>query len=166
MAEPPTPVDVPAPSTSPRTLHPVVRDHALTFSRFAVVGAVKTAVDFATFNIVLLLVTTHTPAVVIAANTLAFTVAAVTSFPMNARFTFRKRARGRRGQGLAIYFGVSLFGLTAYNLTIAAQLLLLHPTSVPALNLVKLTSLGVSLVVNYVGYRSLVFVHPHEQESP
>lgn len=122
--------------------------------RFALVGLLKTVVDFATFNLVLLVLPGISLPVVLVANTAGFTVAVSVSFVLNARFTFR--AAPRAG-GFSRYVVISLVGLVLYNGSLAGVLAVWNAEDTLALNFAKVAALGASMVWNFLGYRFLVF---------
>ncbi len=132
-------------------------DFAGTAVRFGLVGLLKTVLDFATFNLVLLFTQTEGGLMVLVANTAGFCVAVASSFVLNGRFTFRTAAR--RG-GFWLYVAVSVIGLVLYNGGLALILLLVDPRGALALNVAKLVPLAISLVWNFLGYRYLVFAPP------
>ncbi len=127
------------------------------FMRFAGVGLVATATDFAVFN--LLLFATHDPPRlrVLLANTTAFAVATAVGYVLNARFTFRA-ARSR--QSLVRYVAVALSGAAVYDLTLLALLTGADAHSTLAINLVKLGAVTVSAAWNFCGFALLVFARP------
>ena len=129
-------------------------DFAGTAVRFGLVGLLKTVLDFATFNLVLLLTQTEGGLMVLVANTAGFVVAVSASFVLNGRFTFRAAARPR---GFWLYVLVSVIGLVLYNGGLALILLLADPRGALALNVAKLVPLALSLIWNFVGYRHFVF---------
>src|SRR5690606_4305760 len=133
-------------------------DHLLALAiRFGMVGIVKTGLDFATFNVLLLVIAESGRREVLLANTAGFTVALAASFVLNARYTFRVQAR--RGRFLQ-YLGVSLAGLLIYNGTLAAVLTVWQTETTLEVNAAKAASLASSMVWNFVGYRYLVFRPP------
>jgi putative flippase GtrA len=133
---------------------PLSRGLAGTFARFALVGLLKTGIDFAVFNAVLLLATERDTRGVLAANTAAFAVAMAASFFLNARYTFRMRVRD---SSFIRYALVSLGGLAAYNLTLGLMILLTDSRSPAVINLLKVLALSTSLAWNFTGYRYLAF---------
>jgi putative flippase GtrA len=122
--------------------------------RFALVGLLKTALDFASFNIVLFAAPVMNVPIVLLANTIGFSVAVSASFVLNARFTFRVAARSG---GFRRYVLISLLGLVIYNGSLAAALALWHAENVLALNLAKSAALVTSMTWNFLGYRYFVF---------
>ncbi len=147
-------------TASPRTRR--LREFSGLWVRFAMVGALKTVVDFATFNLVLLVLPGLSMPVVLAANTAGFTVAVSVSFVLNERFTFRTAARSR---GFSRYVVISLVGLALYNGSLIAVLAVWDADDTFALNLAKVAALGASMVWNFVGYRFLVFGPPRPKDG-
>ena len=146
------------PSPDEQTAAPRRRDSAYdlagTALRFGLVGVLKTVLDFAAFNLVLLLTATEGGVMVLVANTAGFCVAVAASFVLNGRFTFRAEPRPR---GFWLYVAVSIIGLVIYNGVLALILLVADPRGALALNVAKLLPLAVSLVWNFIGYRYFVF---------
>lgn len=118
------------------------------------VGALKTVVDFATFNLVLLVLPGLSMPVVLLANTAGFVVAVSVSFVLNERFTFRTAARSR---GFSRYVVISLVGLALYNGSLVVVLAFWDAEDTLALNVAKVGALVTSMVWNFLGYRFLVF---------
>jgi putative flippase GtrA len=131
-----------------------IREMGGLWVRFALVGLLKTVVDFATFNLVLVVLPGISLPVVLLANTAGFTVAVSVSFILNARFTFRAAPRAH---GFSRYIVISLIGLALYNGSLAAVLAVWNPEDTLGLNVAKVGALGASMVWNFLGYRFLVF---------
>jgi len=127
---------------------------AATAIRFALVGLLKTALDFATFNAVLVATGADGGPIVLVANTARFCVSVASSFVLNARYTFRAPTRSR---GFSRYVLVSAIGLALYNGSFALVLLGTHAEGPLALNLAKVVALGASMAWNFLGYRRFVF---------
>ena len=125
-----------------------------TAMRFAVVGIIKAAIDFGLFNLILFASPTGSGPTILFANTTGFSVAIASSFLLNARYTFRVRARRRR---FWRYVAVSLMGLALYNGALALLLAVWDPEGIAALNVAKAASLVASTAWNFLGYRYLVF---------
>jgi putative flippase GtrA len=140
--------------TSARPRREAAYDLAGTALRFGLVGVLKTALDFATFNLVLLLTSTEGGLIVLVANTAGFCVSVASSFVLNRRFTFRTAARSR---GFSRYVAISLVGLLIYDGALALVLVAGDPRGTLALNVAKVVPLGASMVWNFVGYRYFVF---------
>jgi len=134
-----------------------LREFSGLWIRFAMVGVLKTVVDFATFNLVLFVLPGLSMPVVLTANTAGFTVAVSVSFVLNRRFTFRTAARSR---GFSRYVVISLVGLALYNGSLVAVLAIWEADDTFALNLAKVGALVTSMVWNFLGYRFLVFGPP------
>ena len=122
--------------------------------RFALVGLVKTALDFGVFNLILLLSPLGSRPVAIFANTAGFTVALGASFLLTARYTFRVPARRER---LWRYIAVSIAGLLLYDGALVLLLALTEADGLVALNAAKVVALAASATWNFLGYRYLVF---------
>lgn len=161
MAEPLALGEGGAEASAARSRRVATIDFAGLAIRFGLVGLLKTVLDFATFNLVLLLTRTDGGLMVLVANTAGFCVAVASSFVLNGRFTFRTAARPR---GFWLYVAVSVVGLVLYNGGLALIIWLADPRGAVALNVAKLVPLAISLVWNFVGYRYLVF-RPQRDEG-
>ena len=116
--------------------------------RFAVVGVLNTALDFATFS--LLYYVAHLDLLI--ANTTAYVVATVNSYALNRFWTFRQQAPGGGELTMAVQFVLfNLVGLGLVNLTLWALSSFLH----------VLVSKGIAVLVsftwNYLTSRNVVF---------
>ncbi len=127
---------------------------APSFVRFALVGALATAVDFAIFNSLLGGRSDPSTTHLLVAATIGFTVATQTSYRLNARFTFKAR---RSPAALGRYTAVTVGGLVLHNVTLLLLRQTLDPQTVVALNAIKLGALSTSTVWNYLGYRLVAF---------
>ena len=122
--------------------------NARQMSRFAVVGVLNTAIDFALFAVLYFLL--EIPIVI--ANTLAYCTGVLNSFIWNKYWTFSEQPQDKRAiQQLPLFFALYLVGLGLSNLTIW----ILAPL-MPAL-LAKLFAVGVSFVWNFWSTRRFVY---------
>ncbi|MGV9769745.1 GtrA family protein [Microbacterium sp. NPDC003461] len=125
--------------------------------RFALVGGLNTAVDFA---ILFLLRALGVPLIV--ANTVSTTVGLCVSFLLNRSYTFR--SGGGRGRQFALFLVVTLFGLWVLQpLVIVGVGWVLDELWTLDENLVlligKLAATVVSMTWNYILYARVVFRH-------
>jgi putative flippase GtrA len=128
------------------------------FGRFAVVGAISTAIDF---GILLTLKALGVPAVV--ANICSTTIAFLFSFSANKKYTF-KTSDTNVAREMTLFVFFTLIGLWVfqsaiihYTLDPLTQLLGNHKT--PGLITSKLLATAVSMTWNYVTYSRIVFKH-------
>ena len=128
------------------------------FGRFALVGAISTAIDF---SILITLKTFGLPAV--AANVCSTTLAFVFSFTANKKYTF-KTTDTNIVREMVLFVTLTLIGLWGF------QSAIIHLTLEPITNLLgdhktlglivsKFIATGVSLVWNYFTYSRIVFKH-------
>lgn len=122
--------------------------------RFALVGVLKTALDFGVFNLIMLASGTDSRPVALVANTAGFIVALGASFLLTARYTFRVPARRDR---LWRFVAISVAGLVMYDGALILLLALTNTDGLVALNAMKVAALVVSATWNFLGYRYLVF---------
>lgn len=117
-------------------------------AKFALVGVLNTAVDFAVFS--LLYYVTGIP--LLAAQTTAFTAGVLNSYALNRKWTF---SSSNRGNALEIMrFGA----VNGFSFIVATGVLLaLRDYGAWYAWLAKLVSVGVSMVLNYTGSRLWVF---------
>ena len=124
-----------------------------TFRRFLAVGVVNTAIDVTLFAVL------HTPLGIVGANFCSTSAGMVFSFLVNGRFTFGARRPTLRHAGL-------------FLVTTGSTMWILQPTLIDIghsvfgapVMLAKVGSLGVSVVVNFLLYRYVVW--PLESVSP
>ncbi len=117
-------------------------------ARFAMVGAVNTAVDLGLFSIFFYVLAWP----LLLANAGGFTVAVCVSYFLNKTWTFADDSRGREALQRGLAFGaVALGGLAIGSLAIwlAAQVL------IPIL--AKIASIGVTFAWNFTVSRRWVF---------
>lgn len=128
------------------------------FGRFALVGAVSTAIDF---GILLVLKSIGLPAVT--ANVISTATAFVFSFTANKKYTF-KATDTNIVREIVLYVLLTLIGLWGF------QSAIIHLTLEPATTILgghktlgliasKFLATGVSLVWNYFCYSRIVFKH-------
>ena len=122
--------------------------NARQLSRFAVVGVLNTAIDFALFSLLYFLL--ETPLVI--ANTLAYCTGVFNSFVWNKYWTFPELSQNKNAiQQLPLFFLLYLVGLGLSNLTIT-----ILAEVMPAL-LAKFFAVGVSFAWNFWSSRRFVF---------
>ena len=124
------------------------------FARFLVFGVLAAVVDFTVFNMVVA-ATSHTEvAWVLSANTSAFAAAVVTSYLLNARYTFDARWESR---SLARFVFVAVGGAALYNSALLGVREMLEPESTIELNAAKAAAAVLLVGWNYIGYQRFVF---------
>lgn len=118
------------------------------------VGTASAIVDFAVFNLLLLLTGAHAATSVLAANSAAFACAMVMNYTLNARFSFRVPTTRR--SALA-YTAFTLFGLALYNGNLLWIRAAIGAEDRWMLNVAKVAAMVVLVVWNYFGYQRFVF---------
>jgi len=128
-----------------------VRRHGVRGFRFAVVGALNTAIDIGLFSLTFYVF--GWPLLV--ANAAGFTVGVGNSYILNKIWTFGDRSTGREAlaRGLA-FLATSLIGLALGSLSIWLLAMI-----VPAI-LAKIATVGVTFVWNYWASGRFVFRRP------
>jgi putative flippase GtrA len=124
-------------------------------ARYAVVGAATAALDFGTYNAVLVALGTH--GVVLLANAGGFFVATVVGYAANRRFTFRDRGVGSR---FPAYLAVSVCGFLIESAVLLLLDRILGQAGVGGIlvkNLERVAAAVPALVWSFTLYRSVVF---------
>ncbi len=125
-----------------------LRKNVRHLNKFAIVGVLNTAIDFALFTVFYFLL--GFPIVV--ANTVAYCTGVVNSFVWNKYWTFaEQRHNGRAMQQFPLFFALYLVGLGLSNLTIWALAF-----SMPVL-LAKGFAVGMSFLWNFWSTRRFVY---------
>lgn len=119
-----------------------------THVRFAAVGLINTGLDFALFSAFFWVVGWS----VVAANLVAFSVAALNSYVMNRSWVFPDAALRPLPQSLLLFAAVTCFSAAGATLV----LWLLVGAGVPVL-VAKALSVGVSILLNFTGLSRIVF---------
>lgn len=123
-----------------------MKDELIKFIKFNAVGLINTAVDFAVYELLILLGLHYVPAQI-----LSYICGMANSYLLNSRWTFRDKndSTGR----IAAFIAVNLVAL---GVSIGVQTLVLHLIS-PSETVAKLISLPFSLGVNFIGNRLFIF---------
>jgi putative flippase GtrA len=150
----------------------VAREHDVKLvpqmARFAVVGAINTAVDLAVLNA--LIATSHrgqSGLLYSLFKAISFLVAVLNSYWMNSRWAFCQKAAGKTSMRVGRFISVSVLGL-AVNVGVATWVAGFAGTvrwltsSWPSI--AALAGAGCGLAFNFAGYKYLVF-YPKRSES-
>ncbi len=125
----------------------ILKSHYKSFSKFTVVGAINTVIDFGIFFIL------HDIFAVmfVVAHISAFFVALANSFYFNAIWTFKNLKKDQLIRQITSFVIIGLIGLLLSTLTIyfANQFMWVY--------FAKVLAMGVSFVWNYVGSWLFVF---------
>ncbi len=133
-------------------------------AKFAVVGAMNTAVDFAVLNFLLWATGIYSGRWIILLNAIAFTAAVINSYIWNKFWTFRAEETTQAGvvtKEFSQFLIVSLIGMginsgIVYGITTFIPPILGIGPEFWA-NFAKLAATGASLVWNFIGYKFIVF---------
>jgi putative flippase GtrA len=120
------------------------------FIRFCVVGLVNTAVDLGLYT--LLAHELHME--LFYANMISTATALAVSYLLNASFTFKSLKTKRQ---LALYIGVTLFGLWVLQPLVITGATWLFHDHLPFMLLPKVLAIGVTVLWNYTWYRKVIF---------
>lgn len=140
------------------SLPPRIKRLAALGSRFLTVGAISTLIEIAVFNLLFVGLGWD----VVTAKVTASLVALVNAYFGNRQWTFRHRARRRRGVEIALFLIVNAVctGLGALLVWIGVEVAdtVLDRTVGPVIvNLVNLASIVVVVLVRFVLYHFVVF---------
>ncbi|HLK32293.1 MAG TPA: GtrA family protein [Terriglobales bacterium] len=139
-------------------------------SRFVLVGVVNTAIDLASLNVLIALTHTGEKGLPYAAvRTVSFLLAAVNSYFLNRKWTFKVKGKGKSlvrsgSQFLLISFLAAVInvGVSAYIVTFvvpAPALVVLWPS------MAALAGTASSFALNFLGYKYVVFGSPSDMRS-
>ncbi len=118
---------------------------------FSFVGIINTLIDFGVHNLLIFLFGLRDLKIQVIYEAIAFLTANLVSFLMNSGVTFRAK-----GNYLS-FFAVSLVALLMSLSVFYATGHLFNAETVAGVNLIKLAAVAVSFVINYFGYRYIVF---------
>ncbi|MBX4187524.1 MAG: GtrA family protein [Candidatus Doudnabacteria bacterium] len=133
----------------------------LQFLRFAVVGVINTAINFAIFNLLIWATGVTKGPMIVPMTGAAFLAANINSYLLNRKWTFKDNSNGEGAKQFSVYLSVSIVGAL---INIGCVFLL--TTYIPPLlglseqlwaNLANLVATGLSLIWNFVGYKLIVF---------
>ncbi|MGH9063607.1 MAG: GtrA family protein [Acidimicrobiales bacterium] len=137
--------------------------------RYAVVGVSNSVVDFAVFNVILLISPTRSPGRLVMYNTVAVLCAIANSYRWNRRWTFRVQ---HALQGWRLHRERLLYGLQAVLNIVVNNAVLLAVTIIfnrnhvlpayAANNLAKLLGVLMASTASFVAMRWVVFRPPPE----
>jgi len=125
----------------------IVKSHYKSFSKFTVVGAINTVIDFSVFYILHDLF----DVVFVAAHIGAFFVALANSFYFNAIWTFKNLKRDQLIKQISAFTAIGVTGLVLSTITIylASYFMWVY--------FAKIMAMAVSFIWNYIGSWIFVF---------
>lgn len=131
------------------------------FIRFVLVGCANTAIDVITLNALLWVLPTNNAALIVLANSIAYTAGAINSFLLNRYWTFQRAGRP------AIYEArrfavVTLGGIACNDVLLAILSGITHPGAINLtlwINIAKVISIGGTVLISYILMRLWVFAH-------
>jgi putative flippase GtrA len=135
--------------------------------RFGLVGGLNTLVDLLILNGLLLLFPTSSTSILLAYNSLAYSIGAVNSFLLNKYWTFGQRQRTTCKE-LVRFTLTTLCGIGGSSIILWVASNLLHPFLVNATvwaNASKVLAIGGTALISYLGMRLWVFVSKGQQEQ-
>lgn len=134
------------------------------FSKFAVVGLLNTAIDFAVLNILTLITGIVQGPWVILLNTISFTAATTNSYFFNKHWTFRDTKKEQEEKKFIQFLAISIVGAiinggVVYGITTFVKPVLGSFGIADQLwvNIAKVFATGISLIWNFLGYKFFVF---------
>lgn len=144
-------------STVENKLSPIVGQ----FLRFAVIGGINTAIDFAILNLLSWITGYYSGNGIIPLNIISFTVAVVNSYYLNKKWAFKDQTGGEQGKKFTLFLLVSVIGAGINTATVRIVSTNIDPmfglSQELWLNVAKIVATGLSLVWNFVGYKLFVF---------
>lgn len=135
--------------------------------RFGLVGGLNTLVDLLILNGLLLLFPTTSALMLLAYNSLAYSLGGVNSFLLNKYWTFGHRQRTTRRE-LARFTLTTICGIAWCNGILCLASTVLHPFLVnPTVwtNASKILAIAGTALISYVGMRLWVFVSKAQKEQ-
>lgn len=132
------------------------------FSKFSLVGAINTAIDFGIFNVLIFLWGIHSSTYLLF-KSIAFIGAVGNSYLWNRYWVFKEeKSHDSRVMERILFFLVSLFGLginavVSYVVYIFLIFIHLPVSDVLSANIGALVGTCTVLIFNFIGYQSLVF---------
>ncbi len=135
--------------------------------RFGLVGGLNTLVDVLILNSLLLLFPTTSALMLLAYNSLAYSLGAVNSFFLNKYWTFGSRQQVTRGEQ-ARFILTTLCGIGWSSAILWLASTLLHPFLVNATlwaNASKVLAIAGTALISYLGMRLWVFVSSTPQKQ-
>lgn len=131
------------------------------FLRFAIIGAINTAVDFLVLNLLIFATGIKEGNGLIPLNIISFTVAVINSYVLNKRWAFRDQTAGDTARKFTNFLIISVIGAFINTAIVRFGSTNIDPmfglSQVLWVNLSKIVATGVSLIWNFIGYKLLVF---------
>ena len=128
--------------------------------RFGLAGGLNTLIDLLILNSLLWLFPTNSTRMLLAYNSLAYSIGAINSFLLNKYWTFGQKQRTTRGE-VARFTLVTIGGILWSSLILWLASLALHSFLLNATvwaNVSKLVAIGGTALISYLGMRLWVFV--------
>jgi len=133
----------------------------LQFLRFSLVGGSNTLIDVLVLNMLLWLWPTNNMALVLLANSVAFTIGALNSFVLNRYWTFRRTGYPRFYE-VARFALATLAGIACNDLLLWSLSEVPHPGTLNVTiwtNISKMIAIGGTVLISYTVMRLWVFTH-------
>ncbi|OGE81368.1 MAG: hypothetical protein A3H72_03750 [Candidatus Doudnabacteria bacterium RIFCSPLOWO2_02_FULL_48_8] len=131
------------------------------FIRFAIIGGLNTAIDFALLNLLSWATGIYEGNWIILLNTISFSVAVINSYILNKRWAFGDQGSGEGGRKFTLFLAVSIVGAVINTAVVRVVSTNIDPmfglSQELWLNVGKVLATGLSLVWNFIGYKILVF---------
>ena len=133
----------------------------LQFIRFALVGCSNTVIDILVLNLILWLWPTRSTAMVLLANSVAYTIGALNSFVLNRSWTFQRSGRPVFGE-VRRFALATLGGIVCNDMLLGLLSNAPHPGELSMTlwtNIAKVTSIGGTVLISFLVMRLWVFAH-------
>lgn len=130
-------------------------------SKFVIVGAINTGIDFAVLNLLMAASGYNTGVYYSIFKAFSFSVAVTNSYFMNRYWTFKEKRHEGMGSQFTQFFAISVVGFFI-NVGIASLVVnvIPRPSFLSATlwaNLGALCATGVAMIWNFIGYKLFVF---------
>jgi putative flippase GtrA len=135
--------------------------------RFCIVGVINAVVDILVLNILLLRFPTHDANILLLYNSAAFTLGALNSYLLNKYWTFHRR-QAITGAELLRFAAISVIGFLCNDGIVWITARILYPLIAnPVLwaNTSKLSAVGGTAIVSYLGMRLWVFANKSQESG-
>lgn len=129
-------------------------------TRFGIAGIVNTVLDIALLNLLLWMFPTRNALLILIFNSIAYALGAINSFLLNKYWTFRRWQRPTWGEAVRFVL-TTCAGMLCSNVILTLVSTALQPVvhnTVLLTNIAKVTAIGGTAIISYIGMYLWVFV--------
>lgn len=131
------------------------------FSKFILIGALNTGIDFAILNLLMWQTGIYSGKYIILLNAISFSVAVINSYFWNKFWIFRAKGTTQTGKEFVQFITITLIGMAINTAIVYSVTTLISPMFGLSVelwaNLAKVAATGISLIWNFTGYKLIVF---------